>query len=145
MSMETIFSYLLLLAGIGHFIVLIASVQVPYRLNWREELSRLSPFNRKIMWVYGGFTVLTIVAFGVLTLVLRHEMLHGDRSALALATFIAVYWFTRLVVDFLVYDHADWPKGRGFVIGHILVDFLFFCLVAVYGGLVVWHLAPGAA
>ena len=56
------------LAGLGHFAVLGASFQVPARLGWRDELARLRPLNRKLMWTYGGFTVLTIVAFGTLTL-----------------------------------------------------------------------------
>jgi uncharacterized MAPEG superfamily protein len=145
MTVENIFSWLLIAAGIGHFVVLIASVQVPRRFNWKEELARLRPLNRKIMWVYGGFTVLTIIAFGVMTLALRTELLRGDRAALALATFICIYWFARLLIDFFYYEHSDWPAGRSFVIGHILIVALFAALVLVYGGLVVWHLCAGAA
>ena len=54
------------------------------------------------MYVYGGFTVLTIAAFGVLTLLLHGEMLRGDRAATALAVFIAVYWTARIAVDFFL-------------------------------------------
>src|SRR5688500_8428909 len=105
MEIREFFSWALLAAGIGHFLVLVASLQVPSRLRWHEELPRLSPFNRKLLWVYGGFTVLTIVAFGVMTLVLREEMVRGDRAALALAVFIAVYWLTRVLVDALYFTH----------------------------------------
>jgi len=48
------FRTLLLLAGLGHFLVLAASFQVPSRLGWAAELSRLRPLNRKLMWVYGS-------------------------------------------------------------------------------------------
>ena len=65
-----------------------ASFQVPYRLGWREDLKKLTPFNSKLLWVQGGFTVLTILAFGTLTLTLHAELLRGDRAALALALFI---------------------------------------------------------
>ena len=120
------------LAGVGHFCVLGASVQVPARLGWKEDLPKLTPFNRKLMYVYGGFTVLTIAAFGVLTLYLRGEMLRSERAATALAVFIAIYWTSRIGVDFLYYEHADWPKGKQFVAGHILLTGLFFALAVTY-------------
>lgn len=131
----------LLLAGLGHFLVLAASFQVPARLGWAEELPRLRPLNRKLMWTYGGFTVLTIVAFGVLTLVLREEMLRGDKAAVALAAFIGVYWAARIGVDVFYFRHEDWPKGRQFVIGHALLMLLFAFLAVTYFGLVAWHLS----
>lgn len=137
-SAETIFSTALWLAGIGHFCVLIASFQVPARLGWKEDLQKLTSFNRKLMWVHGGFAVLTIVAFGALTLMLHAEMLRGDRAALGLALFIGIYWALRIVVDFSYYNHADWPRGRGFVLGHILLTSLFAYLTVTNLGLFVW-------
>lgn len=127
------------LAGVAHFVILIASFQVPYRLHWKQDLRSLVPFNRKLLWVQGGFTVLTILAFGTLTLVLHNELLRGDRSALGLAAFIAVYWTTRVLVDAFYFSHADWPKGRQFVAGHILLTSLFCFLAASYLALFIWH------
>jgi hypothetical protein len=138
-SAEEIFSTALWLAGIGHFCVLIASFQVPARLGWKEDLQELTSFNRKLMWVHGGFAVLTIIAFGTLTLVLHAEMLRGDRAALGLALFIGIYWALRIVVDFTYYDHSDWPRGRGFVLGHILLTSLFAFLAATNLGLIIWR------
>lgn len=136
---ENIFGLALWLAGIGHFCVLIASFQVPSRLGWKEDLAKLTPFNRKLMWVHGGFAVLTIIAFGVLTLCLHDEMLRGDRAALYLAAFIGVYWTIRIVVDFAYYEHKDWPRGRGFVVGHALLTLLFVFLAATYVALCIWR------
>jgi hypothetical protein len=135
-TIEDWMSLALWLAGAGHFTVLIASFQVPYRLRWKEDLAKLTSFNRKLMWVHGGFAIYTIVSFGVLTLVLHDEMLRGDRAGLALAAFIGVYWLLRVVVDFVYYDHADWPKGRAFVVGHALLTMLFVFLFVTYLGVV---------
>lgn len=121
-------SLALWLSGAGHFIVLIASFQVPHRLGWKEDLEKLTPFNRKLMWVHGGFAVYTIISFGVLTLLLHDDMLNGQRAAVAVATFIGIYWLLRIVVDFTYYDHSDWPKGRAFVAGHALLTLLFVFL-----------------
>jgi hypothetical protein len=127
------------LVGGAHFVILLASVQVPYRLGWKQDLQLLMPFNRKLLWVQSGFTVLTIIAFGTLTLLLHTELLRGDRAALGLACFIAIYWTTRIAVDALYFSHADWPKGAAFIVGHTLLTLLFFVLAASYAGLFVWQ------
>ena len=135
-----LFDFDLWLAGAAHFVILIASFQVPYRLHWKRDLQSLMPFNRKLLWVQGGFTVLTIFAFGTLTLVLHRELLRGDRAALGLAGFIGIYWTARVLVDALYFSHQDWPKGRQFVVGHILLTSLFYALAASYLALFAWNL-----
>jgi hypothetical protein len=136
---ERIFDLDLWLAGTGHFLILFASFQVPSRLGWKKDLAQLIPFNRKLLWVQGAFTVLTITAFGTLTLTLHNELLHGDRAATALSLFIGIYWTCRILVDAFYFSHEDWPKGTQFVIGHILLTSLFVSLVASYLGLFLWH------
>jgi hypothetical protein len=132
-------SLALWLAGAGHFCVLIASFQVPYRLQWKVDLAKLTPFNRKLMWVYGGFTVYTILAFGVMSLALHREILRGDRAALALAFFIGLYWLLRIVVDFAYFSHRDWPRGAASRIGHVLLTSLFVFLSASNLSITLWH------
>jgi hypothetical protein len=137
---ERLFNLDLWLAGAGHFVILIASFQVPSLLRWKQDLAQLMPFNRKLLWVQSGFTVLTIIAFGTLTLVLHEELLRGDRAALGLACFIGTYWTARIGVDGFYFSHEDWPHGRQFVIGHILLTCLFTALAVSYWGLFVWQM-----
>jgi hypothetical protein len=141
-STERFFDSVLWLAATGHFLILVASFQVPHRLGWKKDLQSLMPFNRKLLWVQSGFTVLTITSFGVLTLTLHAELLRGDRAAMGLACFVALYWTARVLVDAFYFSHTDWPKGRTFVVGHILLTSLFSALAATYVALVVWHLWP---
>ena len=136
---ERFFDFDLWLVGAAHFVILFASFQVPYRLGWKQDLKQLKPFNRKLLWVQSGFTVLSIIAFGVLTLALHKELLRGDRAALGLACFIGTYWTARILVDAFYFSHADWPRGKGFVAGHILLTSLFLVLAASYLGLLMWH------
>ena len=138
--LQALVSLALWSAGIGHFCVLIASFQVPSRLGWKEDLAKLTPFNRKLMWVHGGFAILTIIAFGVMTLALHDEMLRGEKAALYLAAFIGIYWTTRIVVDFTYYEHKDWPQGGLFIVGHALLTLLFVFLAATYFALLVWRI-----
>jgi hypothetical protein len=129
------------LAGAGHFALLAVSAQVPGRLGWRTDLARLTDFNRRFVWVAGGFIVLTYLGFGVLTLLLHDEMLRGDRSAVALAGFIGVFWLVRVVVDATAFRHAPWPAGRLFRLGHVALVTLFGYFVVVYLGLAASRLA----
>lgn len=135
------FDVALWLAGIGHFVILFASFQVPFRLEWRRDLAQLKPFNRKLLWVQSSFTVLTILAFGTLTLVLHSELLRGDKAAMGLAAFIGIYWTIRILVDALYFSHGDWPRGRFFLLGHILLTMLFVTLATVNIALFLWHLS----
>jgi hypothetical protein len=135
--MESLLSTALWLAGIGHFCLLGVSFQVPARANWKEDLLKLLPLNRKLLWVYGGFTVLTIVAFGALTLLLHREFLQGDRAAVALAAFMAVYWTARILVDVFYLRHSDWPAGDWFVVAHVGLFAFFTALAATYWAVVV--------
>jgi hypothetical protein len=136
---ERCFDLDLWLAGAGHFVILIASFQVPSRLRWKQDLAQLMPFNRKLLWVQSGFTVLTIIAFGTLTLALHAELLRGDRAALGLACFIAVYWTARILVDAFYFSHEDWPKGKQFVVGHFLLTSVFAALASSYWALFAWQ------
>jgi hypothetical protein len=136
---QRFFEFDLWFVGVAHFVILVASFQVPYRLRWKQDLQQLMPFNRKLLWVQSGFTVLTIIAFGTLTLVLHTELLRGDRAALGLACFIGIYWTARILVDALYFAHGDWPKGMAFVVGHTLLTLLFSLLAASYIGLFVWQ------
>jgi hypothetical protein len=137
--MQQLFGIDLWFVGAAHFVILVASFQVPYRLRWKQDLQQLIPFNRKLLWVQSGFTVLTIIAFGTLTFALHTELLQGDRAALGLAGFIGIYWTTRILVDALYFSHGDWPKGTAFVVGHLLLTLLFSWLAASYLGLFVWQ------
>ena len=139
MTLQRFFDLDLWLVGIGHFVILIASSQVPGRLKWKQDLAQLMPFNRKLLWVQSGFTVLTIVAFGTLTLILHQELLRGDRAALGFACFIGVYWTSRILVDAFYFAHEDWPKGKMFVVGHFLLTSLFLFLASSNLGLFIWH------
>ena len=139
METRTILDSALWLAGWGHFSLLLAGGQLPYRLGWREELAGLRTMTRKLLWVYWVFILTMIVGFGTLTLVLHDELLRGDRAALALAALMAIFWALRLAADFFYFDHADWPSGRLLLLCHVLLTSFFVFLLATYVSLLVWH------
>jgi len=125
-------SHAIYAAVIGHLLTLVAGLQVPTRLGWKQDFAKLARFNQKIFWLYGFYIVFCIVSFGSLTWILHDQFLTGDRAARWLAGFIAVFWTIRVVSDVCWYDHRDWPPGNALVAGHALVTSLFCALAMVY-------------
>src|SRR3954451_8397307 len=94
---------LILIAGVLHFGLLIASVLTPQVLDWRTERRALSPLSRQLIWVHGAFIVLTIIGFGVISLTCAAALASGHQLARVLCGFIAIFWAARLVVQFFVF------------------------------------------
>ena len=141
MTLAGVLDIALWVAAAGHACVLVAGAQAPARLGWREDTAKLQPFTRKVFWVYYVFVGMTVLAFGVLTAVLHDDMLRGDRGAVCLAGFIALWWTFRILVDVFVFRHAEWPPGRRFLVGHVLLDAAFVGMAATYALVVVRYIA----
>lgn len=90
---------MIFIAGVAQFGVLLASAIVPFRLNWRTELSSLSRLHRQMYWVYGGYVVLSIVAFALLSILNARELAHGSGLARGVCAYIAVFWGIRVALQ----------------------------------------------
>jgi hypothetical protein len=129
---------LIFAAGLGQAGVLVASALVPFKLNWREDLRPLSRLHRQMYWVYGGYVVLSIVAFALLSIFNARELAEGGRLARGVCAYMAVFWGVRLALQavFDVKEHltAWWLKA-----GYFALSLLFagFTLVYALGSLAV--------
>ncbi len=95
---------LILIGGVLHFGILLASGLTPRVLDWRHELAKLDPLTRQLVWVHGAFIVLVIVAFGVLSVALPNELAAGTWLARGVCGFIGLFWIARLAAQFFVFD-----------------------------------------
>jgi hypothetical protein len=124
----------LLLAGdLLHFVILIASALTPRVLDWRANLAALHPFLRRLFWVYGSFIVLVIVSFGALTLFHAGELASGAPLARSICVVIAIFWLTRLAVQFFVFDARPFLTRIFLRVGYHGLTLLFATLVFIYG------------
>ncbi|MGE0756404.1 MAG: hypothetical protein AB7F89_18095 [Pirellulaceae bacterium] len=97
--MQDALSQWIWLAGWAQLSVLLASALVPWRLNWRAELAGLPPLMRQLFWVYGGYTVLTIVGLSLISLANADELASGSTLARFVCGFAAVFWGVRLCLQ----------------------------------------------
>jgi hypothetical protein len=127
---------LIFVAGLGQLSVPIASAQVPVQLQWRTSLQVLPRLHRQMYWVYGGYTVLAIIAFAILSLLNAQEMADGSTLARCLCGYMAIFWCLRLCLQpFLaVKPHLrTWWLTLGY---HALtIPFAFFTFVYGYAAL----------
>ncbi len=130
---------LIFVSGILHFGTLIASATVPQILDWKAELRKLDALSRQLIWVHGVFIVLTIVGFGVLTLILPADLAARTPLARAICGFIALFWLARLAVQFFVFDAKPFLKGALLKAGYHGLTFVF-----VYQAAVLWWAALGS-
>ena len=123
---------LLLLGGVLHFGILLASALVPRVLDWRGELARVSPLTRHVVWTHGVFIVLTIVAFGLISVANAAALASGSALARWFCGFVAVFWLSRLAVQLLLFDARPYLTSPLLKLGYHGLTAVFTNLGGVY-------------
>lgn len=124
--------HLLLLAGGIHFAILSASALVPRVLDWKTTLQPLPLFLRRLFWVYGVFIVITVISFGVLTLMHADAMAQGDPVARTVAAVITVFWGARLIVQLFIFDASPWLTTVWLRLGYHALTVAFVFMTVIY-------------
>jgi len=128
----TTLSNLLVLGGVCHFGILIASALVPRVLDWKGELRSLSPLSRHLIWTHGAFIVLTIVAFGLISVTNAHDLTSGSRLSRSVCGFIAAFWLARLGIQLFLFDARPFLKATFLKLGYHGLTVVFTYLGVVY-------------
>lgn len=124
---------LIMISGVIHLGTLLGSAQVPKELKFREELLRVSPLLRHWILVAGGYVVLDLVAFGMLSLLFAKELASGHPLARGLCGFICVFWGIRLIIQLFLFDAKPYLRNWFLTIGYHALTLVFAWHVAVYG------------
>ena len=132
---------LLAFGGVCHLGILIASALVPRVLDWKGELKRLHPLTRHLVWTHGAFIVLTIAAFGVISLAAPADLAAGTRLARLFCGFVAAFWLARLGIQLFLFDAKPFLTSALLKLGYHGLTAVFTFLGLVYA----WAaLAPAA-
>ena len=123
---------LLLLGGVCHFGILTASALVPRVLAWRDELRKLQPLCRHLVWTHGVFIVGVIVAFGLISVLAPAELANGSKLARLFCGFVAAFWLARLAIQLFVFDATPYLTSRWLKLGYHGLTAVFTYLTVVY-------------
>ncbi len=130
--MQELLSHLIFIGGIGQLCVLVASTIVPFRLNWRAQLQCLPRLHRQMYWVYGGYIVLSIVAFGLISLFNAEALASGTRLARSFCLYVALFWGIRSTLQ-AVFDVKEHLTAWWLRLGYRALTALFLYFTAIYG------------
>lgn len=123
---------LVALAGVGQIVLALASTAIPHILNWRAELQKIHPLIKQIFWVYACYILVFNLCFGLVSAFCYADLTNASPLARMLTGFIAVYWLTRLSIQFFIFDRSNFPAGIWHRIGEVALVSLFVFLSAVY-------------
>jgi hypothetical protein len=121
---------LLWLAGFVQLAIAFANVFLPAKLDYKENLSRVSPIIRQIFVVHSVYIVGVVLLFAVLTFGFAGELASGHGLGRFLATAIAIFWLFRAPVQLLYYDASLRRENRW---GDIAFTAAALFLTATYG------------
>lgn len=124
---------LLVLGGLAQLALALASLWIPRALGWREDTGRLRPLTRSVFWTYAGYIWANHVCFGLLSALAPELLLAGTPLSRCVSGFIAAYWGARLLIQFFVFDRADFPSGARFRLAEAALVGLFAFLTGLYG------------
>lgn len=122
----------ILIGGVLHFGILIASGLTPQVLDWKRALRPLDPLLRNLIWVHGAFIVLMIVLFGLLSVFLPGELAGGTTLARAVCGGIGVFWGLRLAIQFFLFDARAYLTKPLLKIGYHGLTVVFLYNTVIY-------------
>ena len=123
---------LLRIAGIAQLVLVTGSFAIPRVLNWHNELAKIQPLIKQMFWTYAAYILVINLCFGLLSLFDYKELLNGSTLALLITGFIAVYWISRILIQFFYFDRTNFPAGKWNRLAEFLLVVLFIFLSMVY-------------
>jgi hypothetical protein len=83
-------------------------------------------------WVYGGYVVLSIIAFGLLTVFHAPELAKGSGLARGFCGYVAVFWGIRVGLQ-PIFDVKEHLTAWWLVLGYHALTVMFLFFTAVFG------------
>jgi hypothetical protein len=130
--MQNAIQQCLYFAGLAQITLAMGSLAIPPVLNWRTELAKVQPLIKQMFWTYAGYIFVINLSFGLLSLFYFKQLTNGTTLAMLVTGFIALYWVSRILVQFLYFNRANFPAGRWNVLAEIILVTLFIGLSVVY-------------
>ena len=121
------------IAGVLLLLLAAAHITFPKRFHWAEELARLSLLNRQMFLVHVCYIVFLVASMGTLSLIFTDALLEKTTLAKIVLAWLFLFWFSRLFVQWLVYDRTLWRGDPFHTAVHFAFTGLWLYLSVVYG------------
>ncbi len=126
--MKTLLPYIWA-AGVVQLFVASLNIVLPKKLQYRENIAKLSPIVRQVFVVHAVYIALVLVFFGVLCLLFAGELAGASAMGRFLSGFLAVFWLLRMGIQLFYYDPQ--LKRENFA-AHLVFTAAFIYLAVVF-------------
>ena len=140
MNMDTLLKIGLQTAGVAQLALCVGSVAILRCLKWSERTACMIPFMQQMFYTYALYILGSHLFFSIVSMFLADQLVQGDGLALAMLAFMGTWWTGRLVCQFFYFDREAIPATRFNKVAECLLVMMFFSLVTVYYGGVIWIL-----
>jgi hypothetical protein len=123
---------LVLLSGVGQFVLCAASPFIPVILKWPAQLRALPKLLRQVFWTYAAYILSTHLIFAAVSIFAARWLLDGSVMATIMAGFIALWWGARLVIHLIGFETAEVPDEGWHLVAKRALGLLFMGLTTVY-------------
>lgn len=111
--MSAVAVHLILAAGAIHAGIVLANIPLPGRLRVRENLAAVPKFVRQIFYVHWLYIVAVVGFFSALCFGFAPELAGATALGRSLSAFMATFWLSRLLLQWLYYDPGVRRANRG--------------------------------
>lgn len=132
MQTLTFVQHSLFFAGLAQIALVIGSWAIPTVLQWKIELAKVGLLIRQMFWTYAAYIFVINLCFGVISAFDYRDLTDGSRLATMLTGFIAVYWISRVLIQFFYFDRKGFPTGKWNTFAEIVMVALFVFLSTIY-------------
>lgn len=136
-----ILQFLIHAAGLAQIVLVAGSLFVPAVLQWKVELSKVSILIKQMFWTYSAYIFMINLCFGSLSLFAANDIIDSSRLATIVTGFIAVYWISRVLVQFFYFDKSGFPTGRWHRAAEVALTTLFIMLSVIYTWATIFNLS----
>ncbi len=118
---------------IGILLMALALVHIgfPKYFNWKQELNALRLINRQMMYIHTFFIAFVVFLMGALCFTSSHELITtilGKKITLG----FGIFWFLRLIIQFLGYSPRLWKGKMPETIIHIVFSILWIYISFIF-------------
>jgi hypothetical protein len=118
------------LAGLVQVAIAFANVFLPKKLNYQDNLLRVTPIIRQIFVVQSVYIVGVVLLFPAVTFGFAGKLASGRGLGRFLAAAVALFWLCRAPVQLIYYDAALRRTNRA---GDVAFTLAALFLTATYG------------
>ena len=124
-------------AGIVQLVIAAANFFIPRKLNYLENLQKVTPIVRQIFIIHCVYIVWVLLAFALICFLYPHELVSGHGLGRFLSGWMALFWGLRVFIQRFYYEESakklNRPADIGFTLAFAYLSVIF--ALAAWGGI----------